>query len=413
MLQKAKHIAGDFWPALKSHNYRLYFFGQGVSLVGTWMAAIAQQWLLYPTLTNNKSLLGVASAVNAVPTIALLLFAGVIADRTDRRIGILIQQILYALVTFALFLLVSSGTIQVWHVFVATFLVGAVFAFDMPTRQALMIELVDKKHIASAIALNTGIFNTARVIGPTIAGLLIASVGIAPAFFINGVSFIVVIASVLLMNIPRYIKIEQSDSVWRQFKSGALYIREHQQIWIPLLILFLLSLSTGPLVTFLPVFAKDIFRVGEVGFGLLQAAFGLGAVVGSFGFSKLYQIFTDKHGFLVFLLIAISLSMAIFSYASLFIFALLAIFLGGWAGATLMTLVRTSVHEQVPNHLRGRLVSYYSLVLIGGTPIGALLGSVGVTTIGIRLTVLLAALFFGITTLLITKNLDKRYIKFI
>lgn len=408
MLQKAKHIVGDFWPALKSHNYRLYFFGQGVSLIGTWMAAVAQQWLLYPTLTNNKSLLGVVSAVNAVPTIALLLFAGVIADRTDRRIGILIQQVLYALVTFALFLLVSSGTIQVWHVFVATFLAGAVFAFDMPSRQALMIELVDKKHIASAIALNTGIFNTARVIGPTIAGLLIASVGIAPAFFINGVSFIAVIASVLLMNIPRYIKIEQSDSVWRQLKSGALYIREHQHIRTPLLILFLLSLSTGPLVTFLPVFANDIFRVGEVGFGLLQAAFGLGAVVGSFGFSKLYQTIMDKHRFLVGLLIIISLSMVGFSYAPLFILALGAIFFGGWAGATLMTLVRTSVHEQVPNHLRGRLVSYYSLVLIGGTPIGALLGSVGVTTIGIRLTVLLSALFFGITTLLLTKNLDKR-----
>lgn len=413
MLQKAKHIAGDFWPALKSRNYRLYFFGQGISLVGTWMAAVAQQWLLYPTLTNNKSLLGVASAVNAVPTIVLLLFAGVIADRTDRRIGILIQQILYALVTFALFLLVSSGTIQVWHVFMATFLVGAVFAFDMPTRQALMIELVDKKHIASAIALNTGIFNTARVIGPTVAGLLIARSGIATAFFINGVSFIAVIASVLLMNIPRYIKIEQSDSVWRQLKSGALYIREHQHIWTPLLILFLLSLSTGPLVTFLPVFANDIFRVGEVGFGLLQAAFGFGAVVGSFGFSKLYQTIKDKHRFLAGLLIIISLSMAGFSYTPLFIFALLAIFLGGWAGATLMTFVRTAVHEHVPNHLRGRLVSYYSLVLIGGTPVGALFGSMGVGTIGIRLTVFLSALFFGITTLILTINLDKRYIKFI
>lgn len=413
MLQKAKHIAGDFLPALKSRNYRLYFFGQGVSLVGTWMAAVAQQWLLYPTLTNNKSLLGVASAVNAVPTIVLLLFAGVIADRTDRRVGVLIQQILYAFVTFTLFFLVSSGTIQAWHVFVATFLVGAVFAFDMPARQALMIELVDKKHIASAIALNTGIFNTARVIGPTVAGLLIASVGIAPAFFINGVSFVAVIASVLLMNIPRYTKIEQSDSVWRQLKSGALYIREHQHIWAPLLILFLLSLSTGPLVTFLPVFAKDIFRVGEVGFGLLQAAFGFGAVVGSFGFSKLYQTIKDKHRFLAGLLIIISLSMAGFSYAPLFILALGAIFLGGWGGATLMTLVRTAVHEHVPNHLRGRLVSYYSLVLIGGTPVGALLGSVGVTTIGIRLTVLLAALFFGITTLILTNKFNNHYKKFI
>ena len=413
MFQRAKYHVSQWLPALKSRNYRLYFFGQGVSLIGTWMAAVAQQWLLYPTLTNNKSLLGVASAVNAVPTIVLLLYAGVIADRTDRRIGILVQQVLYALVTFELFFLVSSGTIQVWHVFMATFLTGAVFAFDMPSRQALMIELVDKRHIASAISLNTGIFNTARVIGPTVAGLLIASIGIASAFFINGVSFVAVIVSVLFINIPRYIKIEQSDSVWRQLKSGALYVREHQHIWTPLLILFLLSLSTGPLVTFLPVFAKDIFRVGEVGFGLLQAAFGLGAVIGSFGFSKLYQAITDKHRFLAGLLIIISLSMAGFSYAPLFILALGAIFLGGWGGATLMTLVRTAVHEQVPNHLRGRLVSYYSLVLIGGTPIGALLGSVGVGTIGIRLTVLLSAIFFGITTLILIKNFDKRYIKFI
>src|SRR3989344_7396970 len=132
MFQRAKYHVSQWLPALRSRNYRLYFFGQGVSLIGTWMAAVAQQWLLYPTLTNNKSLLGVASAVNAVPTIILLLYAGVIADRTDRRIGILVQQVLYALVSFALFFLVSSGTIQVWHVFMATFLTGAVFAFDMP-----------------------------------------------------------------------------------------------------------------------------------------------------------------------------------------------------------------------------------------------------------------------------------------
>lgn len=415
MLASLKHHLGEFLPALRSRNYRLYFIGQGISLVGTWMATVAQQWLLYPTLTNNKSLLGVASAVNALPTVVLLLYAGVVADRIDRRMGMLIQQILYALVAFGLFFLVLSGTVQVWHVLAATFLIGAVFAFDMPTRQALIIEFVDRKHIASAISLNTGIFSAARVVGPTLAGLLIARAGMAPAFFVNGVSFIAVIVSVLLMNIPRYIKTEDTDSVWKQLKSGASYIRNNQHIWAALVVLFLLSLSTGPVVTFLPVFAHDVFRVGEVGFGLLQAAFGLGAVIGSFGFSKLYQTFTDKHRFLVLLLILISLSIGSFAYAPLFSLALAAIFFGGWGGATLMTLVRTAVHEQVPNHLRGRLVSYYSLVLIGGTPIGAILGSVGVATIGIRLTILLSALFFGFVSFTIiaaTRGIMQKEINF-
>ena len=189
MLTKIRHTVGDFLPALRSSNYRLYFWGQGISLVGTWMQEVAQSWLIYPVLTDNKSLLGVVSFVNHIPTAALALFAGVMVDRVSRKQGLILTQSAFAIIACILWLLIVSKSIAVWHVMVATFLSGVVFAFDMPFRQSFMIELVEKKYYSSAIGLNAAIFNAARAIGPAVAGVLIAAFGIAPAYFVNSVSF--------------------------------------------------------------------------------------------------------------------------------------------------------------------------------------------------------------------------------
>ncbi len=199
MWRIVKRFIGSWLPALRSRNYRLYFIGQGISLVGTWMAAIAEQWLVYPTLTDNKSLLGIVSAVNLAPTAVFVLLAGVIADRIDRRLGVIVQHLLYATIAMIMFVLVVTGVVQVWHVMVSAFFMGVVFAFDLPTRQSLMMSTVGKRDYGSAISLNTGIFNIARAIGPAIGGVVIAMAGVAPAYFFNSISFLAVIVSVWRM----------------------------------------------------------------------------------------------------------------------------------------------------------------------------------------------------------------------
>lgn len=403
MLQRIKLGIGSFWPALRSRNYRLYFTGQGVSLIGTLMASTAQQWLVYPILTRNQSMLGVMNAINSIPTMILLLYAGVIADRIDRRIGMLVQQVLYALIAFVLFSLVATGTIQLWHVMVAAFLSGAIFAFDMTTRQAFMIELVNKDAIASAISLNTGIFSLGRVIGPVAAGVVIASMGIAPAFLVNGLSFLAVIGGILLISLPPFHVLSKTKSLRKELTSGIEYVRTKHDVRMSLLLLFILSVCTAPVFTLLPVFAHDVFRVGEVGFGVLSGAIGIGAVVGSFGFSPIYTRLKEHGGFTVLLLILVTVSLTGFAVSPSYPAALTLLVFGGFGSASLMSLVRTVIHEQVSSTFRGRLVSFYSLALIGGTPIGSLLASVGVATIGARLTVFASAIVFGFAALILMR----------
>ncbi len=398
MFKKVKNGIGNLWPALRSRNYRLYFVGQGVSLVGTLMASTAQQWLVYPILTRNQSMLGVMSAINSIPTIILLLFAGVIADRTNRRLGMLVQQVFYAVIAFALFALVATGTIQLWHVIIATFLSGAIFAFDMTTRQAFMIELVNKDAIASAISLNTGIFSLGRVIGPVVAGVFITSMGIASAFFLNGISFIAVIGGILLISLPPSYAMVKPKSLRKDLISGVEYVRKKHDIGVSLLLLFVLSVCTAPVFTLLPVFAHDVFRVGGLGFGVLSGAIGLGAVVGSFGFSPIYARLKEYRASTIVLLLLLTISLAGFAVLPWYPTALLLLFIGGFGSASLMSLVRTVIHEQVPSLLRGRLVSFYSLALIGGTPLGALAASVGVAAVGARFTVFISAILFGLTS---------------
>lgn len=398
MLQKVKHGIGNLWPALQSRNYRLYFVGQGISLVGTWMATVAEQWLIYPVLTSNRSLLGIVSAVNLIPTTCLVLFAGVVADRVNKRKAQIIIQTMFAAISFVIATLVFRGVIQVWHVIVATFLSGAVFAFDMPTRQSLMVGFVEKKDYASALSLNAGIFNAARAIGPALAGILIASVGIAPAYVLNSVSFLAVIVSIVLMRIPPQERSNGDNPFRSEMREGFHYLREHKVIAALLLLLAFETMFTWPSAVLMPVFAHDIFRRGEVGFGLLQSAFGLGAMIGALSFSKLFHRVADKSRLITSACILEVIALTVFSLVSDFLIALGAILFSGYAIATIVSTINTLVQMNTPDALRGRMMSFYSFVLVGGMPFGALLGSAGVATIGARLTVLFGAIFFGLTS---------------
>lgn len=382
MLRRVKHHVGNFMPALRYPNYRLYFFGQGISLIGTWMQTVAEQWLVYPTLTSNKSLLGIVSAINLLPVTILVLFAGVWADRVDKRKAQMVLQSCYAAIAFIMSYLIFSGLVEVWHVVVASAITGIVFAFDMPTRQALMVNLVDKQFFSSALSLNGGIFNAARVVGPALAGALIAATGIAPAYFINGMSFLAVIVSVYLMQLPKHPDDIQHPSFRGQLAEGFAFVREETMVFTSLALVAILTIFTWPVNTLMAVFAHDIYNRGEVGFGLLQSAFGLGAMVGAFGFHAVYERVQHKNRLLLSCIFVIFFSTMIYALWHEFIVSLSMLFFSGWSVATMIGILNTVVQESVPDQLRGRILSYYSFVLVGGMPIGALLASVGVGTIG-------------------------------
>ncbi len=393
MFHKMKYHIVNYLPALSSRNYQLYFFGQGISLIGTWMASVAEQWLIYPVLTNNRSLLGIISAINLLPTVALVLFAGVIADRVNRKKALILTQIAFMLIAFLLSYLVFSGFIKVWHVLLAALLSGTVFAFDMPIRQSFMVELVEKKDVASALSLNSGIFNAARALGPAAAGFLIASIGIGPAYVINGISFFAVIIGILLMTLPPHQK-EIHPGYIEGFKEGFRYIKANKIVAVLFILIGLFTFSTWPAATLLPIFAHDIYKRGEMGFGMLQSFLGIGAVISALGFAKLYEKITNKFHLLIGSIVLAMVSVILFALSPWFEFALLFQLLSGLAGATLISTANTLVMTSVPTHLRGRLMSFYSFVLIGGMPPGALLASLGVATIGARGTILIMAIVF-------------------
>ncbi|MBI3620067.1 MFS transporter [Candidatus Roizmanbacteria bacterium] len=396
MFKKIKQRLYIHLPALQMRNFRLYFFGQGISLVGTWLANVAEQWLIYPVLTSNRSLLGVISAFNLLPTAALVLFAGVVSDRVDRRRLVILVQSLFALISLVLAVLVFTGQIRVWHVMIAAIAGGILFAFDMPTRNSMVLDLVDKEHYPSALSLNAGIFHAARAIGPALAGFLIAIIGIAAAYFLNALSFLAVIISLLLIYLP-FKKQHHHPSFINGLKEGFQYVKSYKVIAALLLNIMLVSLWLWPANTLLPVFANDVYHTGELGFGLLQSFSGLGSVIAAFGFYSLYQRTKNKYHLLVIPTFLGGVIMIFFAFAPTFPLALLFQFLGGIITGIVFSGVNTLMQVAVPSAIRGRIMSFFSLVVFGSMPIGALIDSLIIGRLGPRLTVAVSSGFLILT----------------
>ncbi len=392
MFSHVRHKVASFVPALRSPNYRMYFIGQGISLVGTWMQSVAEQWLVYPVLTNNKSLLGLISAANMVPTLIFVLFAGVLVDRINKRKAFIIFQLIYAGIAFFLYILIVTGKIQLWHIFSAAVLGGIIFSFENPTRQTFMMALVEKKHIPSAMSLSSALFNSARAVGPAVAGIVIATLGIAPAYLVNSVSFFAVIISLLMMKFPsQETKKVDAQSFTEGIKEGIAFIRSNTIYIAILAIVGSMTLFTWPGSILQPVFAHDIFKKGEIGFGLIQSMFGIGAMFGGLTFSKMFEKVKQKHR-----LLYVSVGMAVvamigYAWAPWFWFALSMQIIFGWAIATTYSLNGTLVVIAVPEQLRGRITSIYTFVFMGFMPFGALLASFLVGFINPRIIITICA----------------------
>jgi MFS family permease len=358
--------------AFHYRNYRLFFFGQGTSLVGTWMQRIAVSWLVY-SLTNSSLWLGIAGFVGQVPTFLMAPFAGVIVDRSNLRRLVVITQVLSMLQALALSALVLTGKVQVWHVLVLGAFLGVINSFDMPARQSLVVHMVEgKDNLPNAIALNSAMFNSARLVGPSVGGVLLAWVGMGYCFLLNGVSYIAVIWALLAMRL-RDIPARAGDKrVWQEFKEGFSYAFGFPPIRSLLLLLSLVSLVGMPYQVLMPVLAKDILHGGPQTLGFLMAGAGAGALTGALALASrksavgLWKFIALAPAVFGLGLIGISLSRSVWITLPLMLVT-------GCAMMTQTASCNTMLQTIADDDKRGRVMSFYMMAFSGMSPFGSLI----------------------------------------
>ena len=369
--ESERTIPSTRFRALKHRNFQLFFGGQLVSLIGTWMQTTAQLWLVYK-LTGSAALLGVFGFANQIPMLLLSSVGGYVGDRYSRHRGVIATQTVSMLLAFLLAGLTLTHRVHEWHLIGIAFLVGIVNAFDVPIRQSFFVNMVGRKDLPNAIALNSSIFNGARVVGPAIAGFAIAWIGEGWCFFLNGVSFLAVIAALLAMRIEPDEEKPATDSPWQSFLQGFRFAMSDLPIRSALLLLSMLSLFGLQYSVFLPIFANDILHGGARGLGLLMSAAGVGAVTGALQFAAR----TNYRGlakWIVAMSFICSVCLIVFSQSRWFWLSAVVLFVVGFAATSQMAATNTTVQNRVPNELRGRVMAVYATMFMGVQPIGALL----------------------------------------
>ncbi|MCX6055624.1 MAG: MFS transporter [Chloroflexi bacterium] len=373
--------------ALRHPNFRLWFIGQVVSLVGTWMQSTAQGFLIYD-LTKSAAFLGIVAFAGGLPTILFTLLGGVVADRISRRKLILITQSSMLVLAFTLATLVFTHLVQPWHIIVLAFLLGVANAFDGPARQSFIIEMVDKTDLANAIALNSMIFNLGAVIGPTIAALVYAWLGPAWCFTINGISFVAVISVLLIMKLPAAAIQENKVSPLVHLKEGLSFVFNEPRIRLILLYLAILSTFGFSLLTLIPAWAVKVLNGDVRTNGMLLSARGFGALIGALmiayiGSKKIRgKVWLSGWIFMPFVLFA-------FAQISWLPASLVCLALLGWCLMAVVNVSNALTQSYVPDHLRGRVMSVFLMVFMGGTPIGSLLIGVLASHLGEPTTVMI------------------------
>lgn len=356
------------FPALKSRNYVLYFTGQLVSLIGTWLQIVAEGWLIFQ-LSHSAFYVGLDAAMSTIPTLFLSLYGGVIVDRFPKKKIIIFTQTASMILAFTLGLLVVSNVVQVWEIIFLAFLLGVVNAIDSPARQAYVVELVDdRKHLSSAIALNAGMFNAARVIGPTIAGLLIAGFGTGIAFLLNGVSYIAVIIALFYIK-TSYTVSQTNTHPIEAIKEGLRYAFASSTIKILLVLAAVISIFGWSYGTLMPVMATTIYHIDASGLGYLYACAGIGALLGAF----LISAFANKFNHWSIIIsgnIFFSISLLIFTYVTNVYIAAFFLFLVGLGLVSQFSLMNIIIQNSITDTMRGRVMAIYTIAFIGFAPIG-------------------------------------------
>jgi len=390
--------------ALRARNYRLFFIGQGISLIGTWMTRVAMSWLVY-RLTNSALLLGVVGFASQIPTFLLTPLTGVLADRWNRHRILLVTQGLAMVHALVLAWLALSGRVTVPQLIALSVVQGIVNAFDIPARQAFVVELVSRKDdVGNAIALNSSIFNAARLIGPSIAGVVIAALGEGSCFFIDGVSYLAVLAALLAMRLPSRTSRRHNGPVLRELRDGLRYAFGSPPIRAILLFVGWVSLLGLPYTVLLPVVAKDILHGGAHTLGFLMAASGVGAVGGAMYLASRKNVLGLGR--------VIAVSGAVFSCA-LILFGwsrthmsdLLLMTVIGFASIVQLASGNTVLQTMVEDDKRGRVMSLYATAVIGMAPFGSLLAGSLASRLGVPQTLMLGGMACLIATGLFARKI--------
>jgi MFS family permease len=386
MNHNQKQLFGSIVRALRHRNFRLFFSGQSISLIGTWMQRVAVAWLVY-RLTGSAFMLGLVGFAGRIPLFVLAPFAGVLADRWNRHRILLVTQICAMVQAFAFSFLVLSHMVRIWQIIVLAVVLGIINAFDVPTRQSFVIEMVeDKKELGNAIALNSSMFNLARLIGPSIAGMLIAAFGEGVCFFLNGLSFMAVVVSLLMMRLAKKETVPSRSNARHALVEGFRYAAGFAPIRAILLMLALISLMGMPYIVLMPVFARDVLNGGPGTLGFLMGCAGLGALAGALylaarksvlGLGKMIPI---AAGLLGGGLVAFSFSRSVYVSMALMVVA-------GFGQIVHMATGNTLLQILVDDDKRGRIMSLYAMAFGGMMPLGSLLAGAVAGWIGAPWTV--------------------------
>ena len=357
--------------ALRHRNFQLFFSGQLVSLIGTWMQTVAQAWLVY-RMTKSALLLGSVGFASQIPVFLIAPFGGIAADRANRQRLVIATQISSMILAGILAWLTLSGRVQVWHIFVLAAMLGVVNAFDIPSRQAFLVDMVGKGDLMNAIALNSSMFNGARVIGPAIAGILVARIGEGWCFAANSISYIAVITGLLLMKVhcaPRV----SSHSPIEDIIEGFRWVNQTRVIRALLLLIGLVSLVGMPYTVLMPVFADKILHGGARGLGILMGATGVGALFGALTLAAKTGV-KGLGRWVAITCATFGISLFLFSFSTSFWLSAALLLPAGYSMMLQMACSNTLIQTMVPDQLRGRVMSVYSMMFMGMAPFGAFFG---------------------------------------
>ena len=387
--------------SFKNRNFRLFFAGQSLSLIGTWMQKTAVSWVIY-SITQSKFMLGVSVFATLFPTAVFSIFGGIIADRYSRFKILLITQILSLVQAILLTIsIVFFKDFTVISIIILSALLGIINSFDVPARQSLVLELIeDKLDLPNALALNSSMVNLSKLIGPALAGFILAQFGDQICFGLNAVSFIPVILSLLLMKLPKQeIKFKLKRSILKEFSEAIYYIKGNTTITEVIFFTGLMTFFVLPFTTLTPVFAKDIYKGSAVTLGVLDGIIGLGAFIGAMYLASL-KTGTNLNIILARNSLVFGIGLVLFSYVTNFNLAMVFVAIASFGMMAIRTLTNTIIQVNVPNEFRGRVISIYLMVLTGMMPIGSLLIGGISHFIGVQLTVLIQGIIaIGIAVL--------------
>ncbi|MFZ3215193.1 MAG: MFS transporter [Candidatus Acidiferrales bacterium] len=376
--------------SLRHRNFQLFFGGQMISLIGTWMQNIAEAWLVY-RLTGSSLLLGVVGFAGQIPIFLLAPLGGLAADRWNRHHVVVGTQVCSMILAATLATLTLLNVIKVWEVVALAALLGAVNAFDVPARQSLLIDMVVRDDLMNAIALNSSMFNGARIIGPAIAGILVARIGEGWCFFANATSYIAVIVGLLLMKFEALRTASRDSSPYEHIAEGFRYVRRTAPILALILLIGLVSLVAVPYAVLMPIFADRVLHRGAHGLGILMGATGVGALLGALTLAIRRRV--QGLGRVVgYSAIGFGVSLILFSFSKYFWLSVALLIPVGYSVMLEMSGSNTLIQAMVPDELRGRAMAMYTMMFMGMAPIGSLLSGALADTIGAPWTVALGGL---------------------